>query len=79
MAGQSTFFTEAKCDNLISPQKRQRPGTAGLSRTLKVKLSRTTTQADPFSSNHDDLNVSQLSTTNKTTTMSRPMSISMRL
>lgn len=66
----------------MSPQhSKPRPGTAGLSRTLKVKLSRTTTHADPFSTAgvNDDLNLSQLSTTNKTTTMSRPMSISMRL
>jgi hypothetical protein len=60
----NTFFTEAKVDNFFSPQNnkkfgaRSRPGTAGFSRTLKSKaFSRT---------DFDDINISQVSTSNQT-------------
>jgi hypothetical protein len=73
--GNTTFFTEA---NILSPKaasSKQRPSTAGASRTLRVKLSRTTSEAF---ADDNMMNLSQVSTTNKTT-LTRPMSISLRL
>jgi hypothetical protein len=80
----TTFFTEVN-SNMLSPKHslKLRPGTAGASRTMRAKQARTTmTVGDGL---FDELNMSQMSTTNKTSAamsnnnMTRPMSISLRM